>query len=152
MSQIKKNIVMSFANESEALLALISLALSADKVATEPERDYLFDRVSHLDILRDLSQEEFSRVMSSVNEQLFGSHDAYDQLMHENGIAEFCEAFQAVFPAEKTTDAFRMACEIACADGLVHIERDLIESLGAGLGIAQGQVAGILQEAELSFQ
>ena len=143
---------MYFSNESEALLALISLALSADKVATQPEREYLFTRVNNLEALRSLNQAEFSNMMSHVNDQLFGSHDAYDRLMREDGITEFCTAFKAVFPAENVTAAFKMACEIACADGLVHVERELLAQLGTGLGISDAIVAEIVEGAELTFQ
>ena len=146
----KNDVDMKFSNASEGVLALISLVLTADQVATDPERNYLFNQVGNLDLFRVLDEHDFIGMMSSVNEQLFGTPDAYDALMQSGGVHQFCEAFKAVVPASMTESAFQLACEIASSDGLIEIERDLLHAVGAGLGISRMFINQAVQRAEMN--
>ena len=139
---------MHFSNESETLLALVSVMLSADHVGTVPERKYLFDHVGNQKPFIYLDRGEFSNMVVRVNEQLFATEDAYNKLMNPAGIAEFSASVKACLSKERIKPAFRIACEIACADGLLPIEQDLLNAIGDHLGIPKEEIGQILRQTD----
>lgn len=139
---------MHFSNESEALLALVSVILSADEVGTIPERKYLFDHVGTQKPFSDLDPRAFSHMVSNVNEQLFGESTTDNILMRPSGIAEFSAAVKACLSPERINPAFHIACEIACADELIPVEQNLLFSIGSHLGISTQEITQILDQTE----
>ena len=143
---------MHFTNEAEAVIAIASLVISSDEVGTASERQYLFDHVSHMDTFRGVDPDQFKGMLSAVNDRLFGTEDSAARWLKPNGMREFCDAVRATVPVMRMGDILEMACEMACADGLQSVERELLESLGRGLGITTEVVGPILLRIEQKNQ
>lgn len=128
---------MHFTNEIEACLAVASIVLSADKVGTEQERTYLFERAAESVPLNAMSAGELRSTMDRINAQLFDSEDALDRWLHPEGMKRLSNAVRMSVPEHRLPLVLRFACEMACSDGLLLIERELLESLGKGLGMTK---------------
>ncbi len=142
---------MHFSNESETLIALVSVILSADLVGTTPERKYLFDHLGNQKPFRDLDRDTFAKMVARVNEQLFSEEDAVHRFQQPEGIAAFCTSVKACLSEERVRPAFRMACEIACADGLLPVEQNLLYVIGDHLELTKDEIGQILAQAEESY-
>jgi len=140
---------MDFSNEAEAKLALISLVLATDRVCTESERAFVFGKVLQQEPFMHIDREEFRSMLTKVNEQLFGTPEVFPGLMQRSGVRAFSAAFKAVVPNGDHIPALQLACEMACADGLLNIERELLISIGEDLNISSTAVVLMMQEAEL---
>lgn len=143
---------MQFSNEVEACLALVSVVLSADKVGTSPERTYLFDRVGSMEPFKDLGPVQFKTVVEKVTAQLFTTEDAFERLIHPEGVESLCKAVRAALPENRYSMAFQLACEMACVDGLLVVERDLLDVLGRGLGMTKEDINTYLISSQVQLQ
>jgi hypothetical protein len=144
----KTKIIMHFSNESEAILAMVSLALSADEIGTSQERSYLFDHISRIKPFKDLDRQAYNAMIATVNDQLFGTTEGFARLMQADGILDFCSSVKAVISTDRIESAFQIACETACSDELVPVETRMLQALGIGLGLSQSRISDILMNAE----
>jgi hypothetical protein len=139
---------MKFSNESEAILAMVSLALSADEIGTSQERTYLFDHLGKMKPFKDLDNQAYRMMIANVNDELFDTAEGTARFMQADGVLDLCGAVKAVIPAERLEVAFQLACETACADELVPVETKMLQALGIGLGLSGSRISEILMSAE----
>lgn len=136
---------MHFSNEAEAFLAIAALVISADKVGTAAERKQLFDHIGAMQPFKGMNPSQFNGMMADVNAKLFATEDAIDDLMKPAGISQFSSAVKGALPGDRVETAMKMACELAIADGLLRIERGLLEQLATGLGMTKDNIRLMLR-------
>jgi tellurite resistance protein len=127
--------MLHFKNEEEAFAAIASLVLSTDKVSTQQERQYLFEKVRGRDPFQGYTPERFTELMSGLNERLYPDLQRYQWLASEEGVEHICTEIKKVVPGERLSTIYEMACALAESDGLHPDENALLNRLGKGLGM-----------------
>lgn len=127
--------MLHFKNEEEAFAAIASLVLSTDKVTTEQEHHYLFEKVRGREPFQDYTPERFTVLLSGLNDRMYPDLQQYEWLSSEEGMAHICSEVKKVVSNERLKTVYEMACELADVDGRHPDENDLLNRLGRGLGM-----------------
>lgn len=122
-------------NEEEAFAAIASLILSTDKVSTEEERHFLFEKVRGRDPFQEYTPERFTTLLSGLNDRMYPDLQQYQWLSSDEGVVHICTEIKRVVPNERLKTVYEMACELAESDGLHPDENALLSRLGKGLGM-----------------
>jgi hypothetical protein len=118
-----------------AFAAVATLVVGADRMATEEERDFIFGRMMSLEVFRNLDGGELKRLLADTTEEVCSAFPNEDGRVTDDGVTECLHVVTRHLTPELRTEAFRMAVDLARADGVVLEEQTLLQQLRDGLGI-----------------
>jgi hypothetical protein len=120
---------VNFANDREAVLAVLSLVIGADDVGSLEERDFLLQRVKTLELFADVSQGEFNKLLGGVTEQVYDSLPQEDGVLTAAGVDQLLGAAQKALNPALREELVRIAGELSDADGASGEESALLAQL-----------------------
>ena len=87
---------ITFENPAEAFAAIATVVISADKIGTLEEKKFLFENVKGLDIFEEYNDDEFVKLMVTVNKKVYQILPLYNFAMSQEGIFQLCSAITEV--------------------------------------------------------
>lgn len=134
-------------NPAEAFAIIATLVRAADKIGSRQEKDYIFERAKSLDIFKDYDDQQFRELFTTVNQEVFISESTENLSVSDEEIMELCAEIKKVLTKDNIIEAYTMACELACSDRLLQVERNLLDRLQDNLDIDAGVASNILSKA-----
>jgi hypothetical protein len=118
-----------------AFAAVATLVVGADRMATMEERGFIFGRMAALTAFQNMEDDAFMQLLTDATEEVCTTFPCEDGKVTDQGVSEVLAVVSEVLTPDQRKDAFRMAVELARADGMVAEEQTLLDQLRLGLGI-----------------
>lgn len=125
---------IKFNEPVEAAVAVAALVIGADGVGSLEERNALFGKVKNLDVFKGITEGDFRRLLNETTDRLFSELAMKDGAFEHRAIDDLASAAQAVLLPEQCGAVYRMAVQLAAADGQGQQEKALLDQLRSGLG------------------
>lgn len=127
---------MTIETTAGAFAALATLVVGADRLGSEEERSFLFGRMSRLEVFEGMGRDDLVKLMADTTEQVWTSFPTTEGgRITEDGVASLLGIISGTLTPELKREAFRMAVDLARADGMVLEEQQLLERLRDELGV-----------------
>src|SRR5690348_13303021 len=120
---------IEFKKDTEAFLAVLSLVAGADSSGSLEERDFLFNKVKSVAIFGNPSQSDFSRLMGSVNDNIFANVPNEDGEFTAAGIDALLASAKKSLSADLRRTVVQLAGELSASDGAEAHEIALLDKI-----------------------
>lgn len=129
------------ARPEDAFAAIAWLIIIADVKGTHEEMAYLHKKLLKFDVFLEYSETEFVNLMGVVLGLIEAGKPASDK---SDYVANLCLAVGKVLNHVQRREAFVMAAELACTDGMCPEEIVVLTQLQAGLNIEANEAQQII--------
>jgi tellurite resistance protein len=133
-----------------AFAAVATLVVGADRMATEEERGFIFGRMTALPAFENLDDGAFMQLLADTTEEVCTSFPCADGRVTDEGVSQVLDVVKGILTPEQKQEAFRMAVDLARADGMVADERSLLNQLRDGLGIDEDTAQELLGKSRVN--
>ena len=111
---------LTFEDDRDAFLAVLSLVIGADQVGSLRERDYLLGQVRTLPLFGDMGTTEFTKLLGEVTERVYVSALGSEQ------VGELLVQAKSVLGPELCQTVVQSATGLCAADGSARDEDELL--------------------------
>ena len=124
---------VTFANESEAFLSVLTLVAGADQSGSLEERDFLFKKVKGLAIFGNPSTADFSKLLGKVTDAVYSGLPQQDGEFTAAGIDSLLGDVKKKLSADLRKSLVQIATELGGADGADAQETALLDKVRRAL-------------------
>jgi hypothetical protein len=124
---------IEFKKDTEAFLAVLALVAGADNSGSLEERNFLFSKVKGVAIFGNPSQSDFSKLMGSVNDNIYANVPNDGGEFTAAGIDALLAAAKQSLSADLRRTVVQLAGELSAADGADSRESALVEKIRKAL-------------------
>jgi len=124
---------VTFANESEAFLSVLTLVAGADQSGSLEERDFLFKKVKGLAIFGNPSTADFSKLLGKVTDAVYSGLPQQDGEFTAAGIDSLLGEVKKKLSADLRKSLVQIATELGGADGADAQETALLDKVRRAL-------------------
>lgn len=124
---------IEFKHETEAFLAVLALVAGADSSGSLEERDFLFNKVKGVSIFGNPSSSDFSRLLGSVNDNIYANVPNEGGEFSAAGIDSLLASAKKSLNADLRRTVVQLAVELSAADGADERETALVEQIRKAL-------------------
>ena len=133
-----------------AFAAVATLVVGADRMATMEERGFIFGKMAALTAFKNMEDDAFLQLLTDATEEVCTSFPCEDGRVTDEGVSEVLAVVSEVLTPEQRKDAFRMAVDLARADGMVSEEQTLLDQLRDGLGIDKETARQLISSSRMN--
>jgi len=133
---------MTIDTPATAFAAVAVLMVGADRVGTTEEHDYIFGKMSDLDVFAGMDLAALAKLMTETTDEVCSSYPLDGMRVTDEGVASLAGAIGDALTPDLCVQAVRMAVGLAQADGMTDEEERLVGQLCAGLSVDPSLVAG----------
>ena len=126
---------IKFEKPAEAIVAIASVLIAADKVGSLTERDFLFDHLREIDLFSGYDKSKFSSLLGDVTGKVWDSLPFENHSLTPAGFETLVVAVDAALPQKYKAEAYKMAWGLISCDGVCDEEMQLLEKIRQGLKI-----------------
>jgi hypothetical protein len=125
---------VTFANDSEAFLSVLTLVAGADQSGSLEERDFLFNKVKGLAIFGNPSTADFSKLLGKVTDAVYSGVAQQDGEFTAAGIDSLLGEVKNKLSPELRKSLIQIAVELGGTDGADANETALLDKIRRTLG------------------
>jgi hypothetical protein len=120
---------MNFESDREAFLAVLNEVIGADAVGSLEERDFLFQRVTALELFSGVASGDFNKLLGTVTDKVYESLPVEDGLLTAAGTDALLDAAQQRLSPALRKVLVELASELGGADGEDATETALLAQI-----------------------
>jgi hypothetical protein len=125
---------LKFEKNTEAFLAVLTVVIGADDAGSLEERDFLFQKVKTISIFGNPSQQDFSKLLGKVTDDVYTQLPQVDGAISDAGIDSLLSAAKDALTPDLRKTLVATATELVDADGAAASEKSLLDKIRRALG------------------
>jgi len=134
-------------NPSEAYAAVSLLITGADGVGTLDERQFLFEKLRVVDVFSGHDDESMRNLLGTLTGRMISDLPNDGVALTSDAVQILCDSAKQLLDEDQCCNAFSLAANLACCDGLEKIERNLLNQIADGLDVNKAEAQSVMDRA-----
>src|SRR3989338_3408414 len=109
---------IEFKDSAEAIVAIATVIISADKVGNFSEKDRLFSEIRKLEVFQGYDAPKFNRLLGNITQKTYDLLPNKDGVLTQQGFEDLVAAAKKALNTEMQKETFKLAVALAVSDGL----------------------------------
>ena len=126
---------IEFKDSAEAIVAIATVIISADKVGNFSEKDRLFSEIRKLEVFQGYDAPKFNLLLGNITQKTYDLLPNKDGVLTQQGFEDLVAAAKKALNTEMQKETFKLAVALAVSDGLAEEEARLLDELQTGFNI-----------------
>jgi hypothetical protein len=138
---------MTVDTPATAFAAVAVLMVGADKVGTMEEHDFIFGKMSGLDVFAGMDEGAFNQLITKTTDEVCASYPLDGLRVTDEGVDSLARSIRDALTPDLCVQAVQMAVDLASVDGMTSEEERLVVQLCDGFDLDRSLVQGMLGQA-----